>query len=157
MVLFHCHRREGDCSRCHRGAAPHWSWITTQSTHRLRPLTRRRPTCSQTETPPLSAPNASDSSCCQVARPCSERMFERITNELTALVHPQGSIAREGHGREWSHADGSLSRNMAIKSATRSCMCEFGSQDCVSAFHPDTSTPLDDMRVNTVREEPICN
>ena len=45
----------------------------------------------------------------------------------------------------WSHVDGPLSRNMAI---------ERTSQDDVSAFQPDTGTPLHDLRVITVREEP---
>ena len=53
-----------------------------------------------------------------------------------------------------SHVDGPLSRDMAIKRATRSLRCELGSQDCISAFRPEAATPLLNRFVTTVHGEP---
>ena len=86
-------------------------------------------------------------------------ILERKTKEQTAWSHPlsdQGSVAGEGHGHERLASRRRPSvRSMAIKRTTRSCRCEFGSQDCVSAFRPDTATPWHDMRVDNIKPQMV--
>ena len=54
-VLFHCHRREGDCSGCHGETELHWCGLR----HRAQSPDQEKTVSSQTETSSLLAPKVS--------------------------------------------------------------------------------------------------